>query len=368
MAADYLASEDPRGDLQGLRPTRLPDVWQLASPSGRTIGLYTDQTVHTVVHSVVDQHQTEAVRFAVFTPDEGAYEDALAIGPTMPGWQASFTLLDTAILERPVRARVASYVWVAALGIGVFALIAVSVGQTVRRQLRLTRLKTDLVAAVSHELRTPLASMRLLVEALLRDDEPDRQKTREYLELIAVENARLSRLIDNFLTFSRLERSRLHLSITSTEPAQVVHAAVTAMRERLHPGSDIAVEIEPGLPSIHADADALVTALLNLLDNACKYTPQEKRISVRATAEGRQVVFAVQDNGMGIPVSEQTRIFRRFYRIDRRLSRGTSGVGLGLAIVDEIARAHGGSVCVESDVGTGSTFSLRLPQADGTVA
>lgn len=354
--------------FQGLRRTRLPDVWQLASSSGRVVALYDEDTVHLALHGIIDEHQSDVVRFAVFKPDEIAYDEAAAIGPVMPGWHASFTLLDTSILDAPARARVATYAWIGAAGIGFFAVLALTLGHSVRRQIQLTRLKTDLVAAVSHELRTPLASMRLLVDALLRDQELDPQKTREYLGLIAVENARLSRLIDNFLTFSRLERRRLHLTVTSIEPGAIVEAATAAMRERLHPGCDIHVEIAPGLPALHADADALVTALLNLLDNACKYTPEEKQISIRVTAEEGGVVFAVQDNGIGIPASEHTRIFRRFYRLDRRSSRGTSGVGLGLAIVDEIARAHGGSVCVRSEAGAGSTFIVRLPRASGLAA
>jgi two-component system sensor histidine kinase SenX3 len=126
------------------------------------------------------------------------------------------------------------------------------------------------------------------------------------------------------------------------------------------------VEVAPDLPPLLADVDALGTALLNLLDNALKYTPQEKRILVRACRETDGfIAFAVEDNGIGIPARDHRRVFRRFYRVDQRLTRETSGVGLGLSIVELVVRAHHGTVSVRSETGAGSTFTLRLPCADG---
>jgi signal transduction histidine kinase len=115
------------------------------------------------------------------------------------------------------------------------------------------------------------------------------------------------------------------------------------------------------LPVLRADQDALVTVLLNLLDNAHKYTPTDRRILLQAYREGNNVVFAVKDNGIGIAPREQKRIFRRFYQVDRRLARETGGCGLGLSIVDFIVRAHGGAVRVESKPGAGSTFRVLTP-------
>ena len=112
------------------------------------------------------------------------------------------------------------------------------------------------------------------------------------------------------------------------------------------------------------DAEAVGTALVNLLDNALKYTPDQKRIAVRACRDGDGFVqFVVSDNGIGIPVREQRRIFRRFYRVDQRLARETGGVGLGLSIVELIARGHGGTVTVQSEPGEGSTFTMRVPRS-----
>ena len=123
-----------------------------------------------------------------------------------------------------------------------------------------------------------------------------------------------------------------------------------------------AVDIGPGLPPLVADADALRGALVNLIDNALKYTTADKRIVVRVVADGADHVrFEVADNGIGIPRREQRRIFRRFHRVDTRLAGPTTGVGLGLSIVEAIARAHGGTVSVQSAPGAGSTFALRVP-------
>ena len=280
----------------------------------------------------------------------------------LPGWQLSFSLPDNAALDEIGRRRMASYLWAGYLVIAAMAFTGLLVGRSFRRHLRLAHLKTDLVAAVSHELKTPLASMRLLVDSLLEDEQLDPEKTRDYLQLIAGENLRLTRLIENFLTFSRIERNRQKFAFADTSPSDVVGAAVQAVRERFQPPvCQLNVEVGSGLPPLYADEDALVTVLLNLLDNAYKYTPGDKRISLHAFRQGDCVVFAVEDNGIGIPPAEHKRIFRRFYRVDQRLARETGGCGLGLSIVDFIVRAHGGSVRVESQSGAGSTFSVRLP-------
>jgi signal transduction histidine kinase len=137
---------------------------------------------------------------------------------------------------------------------------------------------------------------------------------------------------------------------------------VASAQDRLQsPDCHFEVEVSPGLPPVRADEDALVTVLLNLLDNAYKYSPGEKRILLRAACEDGHVVFAVKDHGIGIAPREQKRIFRRFYQVDRRLARESGGVGLGLSIVEFIVRAHGGAVQVESQPGKGSTFSVVMP-------
>jgi signal transduction histidine kinase len=361
LAAQYVEAAGRPTNEPGLRRAPVNGLWSLAAKGGRVIALYRTETVLAAMRRVLDENKpARAVKFAVVPPGEVDSGESLQGGPFLPGWQVSFTFTDTQPLEEAARNRMASYLWAGYLVVAAMVLTGLVAGQAFRRQLRLTRLKTDLVAAVSHELKTPLASMRLLVDALLDDSQFDPKKTREYLQLIAGENVRLTRLIENFLTFSRIERNRQRFEFRPARPADVVQSAVAAVRERFQ-GCALDVHLEADLPEIHADEDALVTVLLNLLDNAYKYTRDDRRIALRAWRENGSVLFAVEDNGIGIPAREHRRIFRRFYQVDRRLARETGGCGLGLSIVEFIVRAHGGTVGVRSKPGAGSTFTVSLP-------
>jgi signal transduction histidine kinase len=364
LSIEVISAGPPPREPGTFLPTAIRDVWAFASNDRRTVALYRIETLEEMLHDLLHEVTPAGIVFYAFTPSDADEDpEAIAAGMALPSWQLSFQpLADDELAAASGRQR-AVYMSVAGAGIAAMALLAIVAGRTFRRHLRLARLKTDLVAAVSHELRTPLASMRVLVDGLLEDAEIEPVKTREYLGLLATENARLSRLIENFLTFSRLERGHRQFVFAPVQPSSIVTAALDAMRDRLPPACDLHVRVEPDLPPVIADAEALVTALINLLDNAVKYTPPEKRILLRVHRDAQGVVFAVQDNGIGIPAREQRRIFRRFYRVDQRLTRETGGVGLGLSIVELIARAHGGAVTVQSESGAGSTFALRLPRA-----
>jgi signal transduction histidine kinase len=344
-----------------IEPSGLPDVWKLTAPGGRVIALYRTATIVAAPRALASSLDV-ALALTVPGASPAAADLSIAAGNGLPGWQISLSFTGDRRFDQAARMQTASYVWAALLAIAIVAATALAAGQVLRRQWRLAQLKTDLLAAVSHELKTPLASMHVLVDGLLEDEKFDPVKTRDYLELIAAENRRLSRLIGNFLTFSRIERNRQKFEFAETRPEDIVHIAVHAMRERLQaPSCQLEIDVEEGLPPLHADRDALVTVLLNLLDNAHKYTPQNRRILLRAYREGGRVVFAVKDNGIGIAPREQKRIFRRFYQVDRRLARETGGCGLGLSIVDFIVRAHGGEVRVESRPGEGSIFRVFAP-------
>jgi signal transduction histidine kinase len=346
----------------GLRPTTVPGVWQLASADQHVVALYRDDLLQNGMTTLLAQYGSPAVRFGMIPPGGAPDDESVAAGPALPGWQISFVLSETSGGEDVASSRRAAYLWLGALAVGVMVTSAAGLARSVRRQARLARLKTDLVAIVSHELRTPVTSMRVLVDALLTDPQPDPATSREYLRLVANENVRLSRLIENFLTFSRLDRRRYRFSFAPTSPDEVVQAAVEGSRDRMPAGDgNFEIDIAPGLPTVSVDTDALVTALMNLLDNAWKYTPGDKRIALKVFQDGRDVVFAVQDNGVGIPLHEQKRVFHRFYQVDQRLARETGGCGLGLSIVQSIVRAHGGTVHVDSAPNRGSTFALRIP-------
>jgi signal transduction histidine kinase len=368
LAARFLEGDRARAGDSVLRLSGTPDIWKLTSTDGRIIGLYRSETVQASMrHFLDEQNFPKDLRFAVTPPGmkSAHYDEETPAGPRLPGWQITLTLKSSEQFDSIARRQMASYVWIGFLVITAMALLALVAGQALRRQMRLASLKTDLVAAVSHELKTPLSSMRLLVDTLLDDSEFDPQKTREYLELIANENSRLSRLIDNFLTFSRMERDRQKFKFSETTPARIIQAAVDAAGERFQsPQCRLNVDVESGLPPLHADEDALVTALLNLLDNAYKFTPDEKRISLRAYFDAGRACFEVLDNGIGLSAREQKKVFRRFYQVDRQLARQTGGVGLGLSIVEFIVKAHKGNIQVRSQPGAGSTFTISLPSGE----
>lgn len=351
-----------------LQATRQDNVWRLSFADGRGVALYHTRSIVAATVDLVAAEEGDVTRsvveFQIAPPGEDPGEEAIAAGALLPGWQIGYSL-PTHALEAAANSRRVYYVWVGGIVVAAIAAAGVLLLAAYRQQIRMAALKTDLVAAVSHELRTPLASMRLLVDTLIEHGTDDKQRTRDYLELIARENLRLSRLIENFLEFSRLERQKQQFEFVPVEPGSVVEAAATAVRERYEQaGCQLELAVEPGLPSIDADRDALTTVLVNLLDNALKYTKEDRRIALRAERAGAEVVFAVADNGIGIHARDQKRIFRRFYQVDRRLSRETGGVGLGLSIVDLIVRAHHGKVAVESEPGQGSTFSVHLPARD----
>jgi two-component system phosphate regulon sensor histidine kinase PhoR len=230
----------------------------------------------------------------------------------------------------------------------------------VRREANLSQLQSDFVSKVSHELRTPLTSIRMFTETLrLRRGDPEVED--RCVDALGKESVRLQTLIDRLLEWGRMESGRRVFIKRETDAGKVVEAAVQSfepVRERRD--VELEVRIEPHLPVILADHDALVDAVVNLLSNAYKYGGEPRRIGVSATAADGRVRISVKDNGGGIPHTEHKRIFQKFYRVDDRLARQKEGSGLGLAIVDHIVRAHGGRVELESELGRGSTFSLVL--------
>jgi two-component system, OmpR family, phosphate regulon sensor histidine kinase PhoR len=237
-------------------------------------------------------------------------------------------------------------------------------GRALYREARLSRLKTDFVSLVSHELRTPLTSIRMFIETLAMGRVKDPQETQAVLEMLAKETARLSSMIEGVLDWARIESGRKQYERAPIEVSRVVDAAVDAFRaQRMGAAMDLSVTVDDGLPHIDVDKDAVAGAVLNLLQNAFKYTGAEKKIRLRARKEGAGVVIDVADNGEGIAPRDRKKIFERFYRADNLLTRQTEGTGLGLSIAQRIAMAHAGKITVESQLGQGSTFSLYLPPA-----
>lgn len=279
-------------------------------------------------------------------------------------WQVQLYLVDQRAVNDAVREQFRAYAWTAMITAIGICVIAAGAGIAVSRQLRLHELKNTTVATVAHELRTPLASMRMLVDTLREGRYHSEQQVAEYLDLIASENLRLSRLTDNFLTLSRLERNEHAIHLAPTPPQEVITQAVNSMRAKLEmPGCQFSLDVPTDLPEITADREALSLVLANLLDNAVKYTGDDKKIQLHARAASGRVFIAVTDNGVGLSRAERKNVFKQFYQVDQKLSRSRGGCGLGLALVRHIVEAHGGRVDIESQLGRGSTFTVSIPIA-----
>ncbi len=277
-------------------------------------------------------------------------------------WQVRVYLIDDSVIQDAIRGQLKVYAWTALISAVATCGIAAAAGLTVSRQLRLHELKNTSVATVAHELRTPLASMRLLVDTLREGRCRTEEQRREYLDLIAAENLRLSRLTDNFLTHSRLDRGQHAFTFAPVALRPVIDQAVAALRAKLEaPGCAFTIDVVEPLPELTADRDGLLTVLTNLLENALKYTGDLKRIALRVRSAADAIVFTVSDNGVGLTRAERKRIFEPFFQADQKLTRAREGCGHGLAIVREIVTAHRGTIVVESEPGNGSEFIVTLP-------
>jgi len=227
---------------------------------------------------------------------------------------------------------------------------------------RIEEAKTAFVAIVSHELRTPLTAVLGAARTLLREDvELDADVRRRLLEMIASEATRLSHVANDVLLASSLDAGDLRLTSTPIDVAELVRDAVDSLRPRLPQGLDVTVEVDAGV--VLADPDRIRQVLVNLLDNAVKYSPDGGAVRVTAEPNGRFVRVAVADEGIGIERAEQERVFERFYRSDPNLELSPGGTGLGLYIARELVEQMGGRIAVLSEPGRGSTFSFVLPAA-----
>jgi PAS domain S-box-containing protein len=226
------------------------------------------------------------------------------------------------------------------------------------------QLKSDFVSTVSHELRTPLAAIYGAAMTLRRDDVSLSVDQEEgMLEVISGESERLARIVNDILLASRLDSGAEEVLIGRTNAIELARAVLAAAETHLPPDIELVLSAPESDVHVQADADGLRQVLVNLIENAVKYSPGGGRVELEITVEDGPACFAVRDRGLGIPASEHERIFEKFFRLDPNLSRGVGGTGLGLYISREIVWRMGGRLRVESEPGRGSTFMFELPVA-----
>ncbi len=233
--------------------------------------------------------------------------------------------------------------------------------RNVSKEIALARLKSDFVSNVSHELRTPLSLIRLYAETLEMGRLKTPEKFQEYYQIIRKESERLTALINNILDFSRIEAGRKEYDFRETDLRELVRNTLESYRYQIEQhGFTLEEKIEP-VPPVRVDREAVARSVVNLVNNALKYSQDRKYIGVNLYKENGSVKLEVIDHGIGIPDKEQEKIFEKFYRVGDPLVHNTKGSGLGLSLVRHIAHAHGGDVSVDSTPGQGSKFTIVLP-------
>lgn len=238
--------------------------------------------------------------------------------------------------------------------------MAVLVIQDVTELRQLEGVRRDFVANVSHELRTPLAAIRALVETLNDGAMYDESVAHDFLGRVIEEVDRLNELIEDLLNLGRLESGRLPLRRERADLGEIIQHSIDRVEHQAAPvGIQFEVSVPPHLPNLFVDASRIEQVLVNLLNNAIKFSRRDGVVRVSARAEGDQICVAVQDFGTGILPDDLARVFERFYKTDR--ARASGGTGLGLAIAKHIVQAHGGDISVESEYEKGSIFRFTLP-------
>ena len=225
---------------------------------------------------------------------------------------------------------------------------------------RLEELRSQFVATISHELRTPLASLHGAA-LTLREHNLPQQTQDDLLDMIAEQSNRLANLVEEILVAGQLDTGSLSVVADTFDPEELVREVAMVARSRVVEERRIDVLVPSVVPKVHGDGERTRQVLLNLLDNAIKYSPSGGRIEVALAVVGDRLRFSVQDQGLGIPVGEQERVFDKFYRLDPDQRRGIGGTGLGLYICRELVRSMHGSIWVESETGNGTTFAFELP-------
>jgi len=307
----------------------------------------------------------------LITPTEGAPRDwrrpfvAREVSELLPRWEAAVYLADPNLIRSRANLT-AGILWALVL---IFLLSILAGGtlvlRTLRSEMEMARQKTTFVTNVSHELKTPLTSIRMFAEMLKEGRQPDPRRRGEYLELMVSETDRLTRLINNVLDFSKLERGQKQYTRKLLELNRLAQDLVHSQRLRLeHNGFKVAFQAASEPVFIRADEEAVKQAALNLLSNAEKYSETVREVEVEVASQGGQAFLRVKDRGVGISPAQAKKLFQEFYRADTSLTSRTKGTGLGLSIARRLVRDQGGDISYAPRPGGGSVFEIRLPRSE----
>ena len=363
----FVASLERAIQLRGL--DRQVERQRLALERHARVLEHVDDGVFLVDDDGLIQHWNPAAHAITgITPDDALGRRA---EEALPGWGAVASLIPVATAPGPgsLEAKVVPLelegreLWLSVSGVS-FSEGIVYAFRSLTEERALDELKGEFIATVSHELRTPLAAIYGSAQTLLREDlELDEEGTRRLLDVIAQESERLTRIADDILFANKLDSGQFVLGEKTVDLRALAQEVVEEMRALFAARDDISIELSlpESVDAVHADSDKLRQVLINLVDNAVKYSPAGGRVELTIQRRESGVRIAVRDDGIGIAPLEQRRIFGKFYRVDPQLARGVGGTGLGLYICRELVRRMGGRLSVTSEEGKGSVFAVDLP-------
>ncbi|MGC3981849.1 MAG: HAMP domain-containing sensor histidine kinase [Steroidobacteraceae bacterium] len=345
-----------------LNRSSIEDVWQQRLPGGRGIVLFTEHKIRKLYEqwlAAMDNPLAARVHVEVIsdnnTPQLAGAE--ILLGTAFPGWR-----LRVVEAHADTRSLSGIYVALSVVSVCLILVVLIVIASMTLRRLALAQQKNTMVATVSHELKTPVSSIKLLVDTLLQDSVLRPDRVREYLQLISRENLRLSQVIENVLSFSRIERTKFRIERRRLDIADIIREAMATFSQQAEiTGREVSVDMAPDIPPYYGDAWALNRVMLNLLDNAYKYSDPPRQISVSVQVEKQSIIISVSDRGVGISEADLGKIFGQFFQADQKLSRNNEGCGLGLGIVQHIVQLHDGTIDVSSKLGVGSVFTIHLP-------
>ena len=361
LAVAYVRANPPRPAVPNeLQRTGYGAVWHKLSNNGRRIELFHETSIRGRIRAAMRKLAPKGFFVELVTPgrqrkSKGRFITSMALLPPLSGW--SMEVISSQ--ENEDGGRRWLLIWSALLIVLLGIVTTVSGANAVQNHLAVAKMKNSIVANVSHDLRTPLAAMQVLAETMKDDRIESEEQRKEYLSLLCADIKRMSQLVENFLSFSRMESGFISYKNEAVEVEELIEEAVLALEPRFEKDCcSFEVSVPDVLPQLSGDRGALICMLVNLLDNAIKYGGPGKTIKLTIETESDELLISVCDEGPGVPPSEASKIFERFYRVDEKAT-ARSGSGLGLAIVKHVVEGHGGNVAVDEP--PGANFKVRLP-------
>ncbi|MCM8525379.1 MAG: HAMP domain-containing histidine kinase [Lentisphaeraceae bacterium] len=363
ISLDLMKIDNNQDRRNILQKTLKKDLWQY-TVNGRVVLLFSLDNLKQIMTSLIQFVEIPPETTISLNPPGVVAADAIVsldAANRMPGWEISLNFIDPGYMSSLVNQRTRVFRMTSIIVIAFSLVLGFLFLRDMRRKLHLADLKNDLVANVTHELKTPLASSRLLLDTLITQPELPREKIESYLTHLSKENTRLCRLVEHFLAFSKLEKNqyKFHIKLISLDELidnlnEAIQGRFPTQKQRIN------YECTEEEVFIKGDVQSLVTVIVNLLENALKFSEEDMKVDLKIVVKDGKLSFSVRDEGIGISKNDQKRIFEQYFQADNKLSRKYEGSGLGLNIVKTVLNAHKSEIYIDSQPDKGSCFSFEL--------